>query len=43
MWRSEDDISKMILNWKIMEKKLRGRSRKMWLDIEEENLERLGV
>jgi len=41
--RSEDDISRTILNWKPMGKRPRGRPRKRWLDVVEEDLERLGV
>jgi hypothetical protein len=43
MQRSEDDISRTILNWKPMGKRPRGRPRKRWLDVVEEDLERLGV
>lgn len=43
MRRSEDDISRTILNWKSMGKRPRGRPRKRWMDVVEEDLERLGV
>jgi len=43
MRRSEDDISRTILNWKPMGKRPRGRPRKKWLDVVEKDLERLGV
>lgn len=43
MRRNEDDnISKTVLNWRLMKKLPRVISRKRWLDIEED-LERLGV
>jgi len=41
MRRSEDDISRTILNWKPMGKRPRGRPRKRWTDVVEEDLERL--
>jgi hypothetical protein len=43
MRRSEDDISRTILNWKPMGKRLRGRPRKRWMDVAEEDLKRLGL
>lgn len=43
MWRSENDISRTILNWKPLGKRPRGRPRKRWMDVVEEDLERLGV
>ncbi|KAE9523129.1 hypothetical protein AGLY_016470 [Aphis glycines] len=43
MRRSEDDISRTILNWKPMGKRPRGRPRKRWLDVVEEDQERLRV
>jgi hypothetical protein len=43
MGRSEDDISRRILNWKPMGKRPRGRPRKRWLDVVEKDLERLEV
>jgi len=43
MRRSEDDISRAILNWKPRGKRPRGRPRKRWLDVVEEDLKKLGV
>ena len=44
MWRrSEDDINRVILEWKPTGKRPRGRPRKRWLDGVEEDLHRMGV
>ena len=44
MWRrSEDDINRVILEWKPTGKRPRGRPRKRWLDGVEEDLQRMGV
>ncbi|XP_025425552.1 uncharacterized protein LOC112694330 [Sipha flava] len=43
MRRSEDDISRTIQNWKPMGMRPRGRPRKRWLGVVEEDLERLRV
>ncbi|KAL4090626.1 hypothetical protein QTP88_025425 [Uroleucon formosanum] len=43
MRRNEDDISRTILNWKPMGKRPRGRPRKRWMNVVEEDLERLEV
>jgi len=42
-WRSEDDINRVILEWKPTGKRPRGRPRKRWLDGVEEDLHRMGV
>ena len=44
MWRrSEDDISRVVLEWKLTGKIPQGRPRKRWLDVVEEDLFRMVV
>jgi len=39
MRRIEDVINRTIINWKLMGKRPRGRPRKRWMDVVEEDLE----
>jgi len=43
MRRSEEEISRAVLNWKLKGKIPRRKPRKKWLDVVKENLEKLGV
>jgi len=44
MWRrSEDDINRVVLEWKSTGKRPRRQPRKIWLDVVEEDLNRMGV
>lgn len=43
MGRNEDDICKAFRNWRPMENRLWGRPGKMWMDIVEEDLDRIRV
>jgi len=42
-WRSEDDLNRVVLECKSTGKRPRGRPRKRWLDVVEEDLNRMGV
>lgn len=44
IWQTnEDDICRLVLMWKLTGKRSRGRTRKKWLDVVEEDLNQMGV